>query len=81
MNHRPAILHKSLIYFVNCMSLFVLADRKQEIDEALVNLIVKDLQPFSIVDDNGFKNFVALMDPTYTLRGVEDKGQGCHAEC
>ena len=47
--------------------LFVLVDRKQEIDEALVNLIVKDLQPFSIVDDNGFKNFVALLDPTYTL--------------
>ena len=42
-------------------------DRKQEIDEALVNLIVKDLQPFSTVDDNGFKNFVALLDPTYTL--------------
>lgn len=42
-------------------------DRKQELDEALVNVIVKDLQPFSIVDDSGFKDFVALLDPTYTL--------------
>lgn len=42
-------------------------DRKQELDEALVNMIVKDLQPFSIVDDSGFKDFVALLDLTYTL--------------
>ncbi|KAK0134083.1 putative AC transposase [Merluccius polli] len=41
-------------------------DRKQELDEAL-NMIVEDLQPFSIVDDKGFKNFVALLDPTYPL--------------
>ena len=36
-------------------------------DEALVNMVVKDLQPFFIVDDSGFKNFVALLDPIYTL--------------
>lgn len=51
------------------MSLFiyVLVDRKQELDEALVNIIVKDLQPFSIVEDSGFRDFVALLDPSYTL--------------
>lgn len=37
------------------------------LDEALVNMLVKDSQPFSIVDDCGFKEFVALLDPTYTL--------------
>ncbi|XP_027859163.1 uncharacterized protein LOC114135785 isoform X1 [Xiphophorus couchianus] len=42
-------------------------DRKRELDEALVNMLVKDSQPFSIVDDCGFKEFVALLDPTYTL--------------
>ncbi|KAM7378282.1 hypothetical protein PAMA_013265 [Pampus argenteus] len=42
-------------------------DRKQELDEALVNMVVKDSQPFSIMDDCGFKEFVALLDPTYTL--------------
>ncbi|XP_078030269.1 E3 SUMO-protein ligase ZBED1-like [Epinephelus lanceolatus] len=42
-------------------------DRKRELDEALVNMVVKDSQPFSIVDDCGFKEFVALLDPTYTL--------------
>lgn len=36
-------------------------------DEALVDLIVKDLQPFSIVEDSGFKTFVSMLDPTYIL--------------
>ncbi|KAJ4924370.1 hypothetical protein JOQ06_000610 [Pogonophryne albipinna] len=30
-------------------------------------MVVKDSQPFSIVDDCGFKELVALLDPTYTL--------------
>ena len=42
-------------------------DRKQQLDEALVNMVVKDSQPFSIVEDGGFKAFVALLDPTYTM--------------
>ncbi|XP_019748743.1 zinc finger BED domain-containing protein 1-like [Hippocampus comes] len=41
--------------------------RKQALDEALVNLVVKDWQPFSIVDDCGFKALVASLDPTYAL--------------
>lgn len=72
MTPRPVILHKSFIYFVNFyfyvfIYLFVLVGRKQDLDEALVNMIVKNLQPFSILDDSGFKDFVALLDPTYTL--------------
>ncbi|XP_068190504.1 E3 SUMO-protein ligase ZBED1-like isoform X1 [Antennarius striatus] len=42
-------------------------DWKRELDEALVNLVVKDWQPFSIVDDCGFKEFVGLLDPSYVL--------------
>lgn len=41
--------------------------RKQKLDLALVNMIVKDAQPFSIVEDHGFKAFVNLLDPTYIL--------------
>ncbi|XP_071058480.1 E3 SUMO-protein ligase ZBED1-like isoform X2 [Pseudochaenichthys georgianus] len=37
--------------------------RKQDLDEALVNLIVKDTQPFSVVEDVGFRACVALLDP------------------
>ncbi|XP_061880472.1 uncharacterized protein LOC133632200 isoform X3 [Entelurus aequoreus] len=42
-------------------------DRKRELDEALVNMMANDSRPFSIVDDSGFKEFVALLDPTYKL--------------
>lgn len=48
--------------------LFVfLAARKQELDEALVTMIVKDTQPFSIVEDVGFRDFVQKLDPSYVL--------------
>ncbi|KAJ4922014.1 hypothetical protein JOQ06_004033 [Pogonophryne albipinna] len=41
--------------------------RQQDLDEALVNLIVKDTQPFSVVEDVGFRAFVALLDPNYVI--------------
>lgn len=38
--------------------------RKQELDETLVDMIVEDSQPLSIVEDNGFKAFVTdLLTP------------------
>ncbi|XP_016320206.1 zinc finger BED domain-containing protein 4-like isoform X1 [Sinocyclocheilus anshuiensis] len=43
------------------------ATRKQELDEALVTMIVKDTQPFSIVEDVGFRDFVQKLDPSYVL--------------
>ncbi|XP_028428641.1 zinc finger BED domain-containing protein 4-like [Perca flavescens] len=42
-------------------------NRKDRIDEALVHMVVKDSQPFSIVDDVGFRAFVSLLDPSYIL--------------
>lgn len=41
--------------------------RKLELDKALVFMVRKDFQPFSIVDDVGFKNFTKLLDPRYDL--------------
>jgi len=29
--------------------------------------LIKDIQPFYIVDDEGFRNFVKVLDPRYTL--------------
>ena len=37
------------------------------VDEALVNMVVKDSQPFSIVEDVGFKELIHALDPTYIL--------------
>ncbi|KAJ4937703.1 hypothetical protein JOQ06_002335 [Pogonophryne albipinna] len=33
-------------------------------------MVVKDSQPFSIVDDRGFKELVALLDPRYTIQST-----------
>ncbi|XP_076870081.1 E3 SUMO-protein ligase ZBED1-like [Brachyhypopomus gauderio] len=41
--------------------------RQKMIDKALVNMIVKDSQPFTIVDDAGFREFIGILDPTYIL--------------
>ncbi len=41
--------------------------RKQRLDEALVDMIVKDGQPVSLVKDEGFRNFVKILDPSYTI--------------
>ncbi|KAM8836941.1 E3 SUMO-protein ligase ZBED1-like [Spinachia spinachia] len=43
------------------------ATRKRELDKALVSMIVKDTQPFSIVDDVGFRALVSKLDPIYIL--------------
>ena len=44
--------------------LFCLGSRKQELDEAMVELNVKDSQPFTLVKDEGFRGFVNKLDPT-----------------
>lgn len=41
--------------------------KQHSIDEGLANMIVTDFQPFSIMEDKGFKGFVKALNPTYTL--------------
>lgn len=41
--------------------------RKKKLDNLLLNLILLDLQPFSIVDDKGFRAFVDELDKSYKL--------------
>ncbi|KAG7526985.1 zinc finger BED domain-containing protein 4-like [Solea senegalensis] len=41
--------------------------RKAMVDEAVVNMIIKDSQPFSVVEDVGFRELMHLMDPNYIL--------------
>ncbi|XP_014907970.1 zinc finger BED domain-containing protein 1-like [Poecilia latipinna] len=43
------------------------ASRKQMLDEALLNFIVKDYQPLSIVESEGFKALVQVLEPSYGL--------------
>lgn len=38
--------------------------RKQKLNEALVDMIVKDNQPFSFIEDEGFQNVIEILDPS-----------------
>lgn len=42
-------------------------DMKKDIDQSLLNLFTKDYQPFKLVEDKGFKQFVKMLNPNYTL--------------
>jgi len=40
---------------------------KKDIDQSLLSLFTKDYQPFKIVEDKCFRNFVKMFNPSYTL--------------
>lgn len=40
---------------------------KDKIDRKLMGLFINDLQPLSVVDDDGFKEFVYALNPGYQL--------------
>ncbi|XP_063050592.1 E3 SUMO-protein ligase ZBED1-like [Engraulis encrasicolus] len=42
---------------------------QKNLDEKLVKMIASDLQPFSIVEDKGFREFTKALNPSYTLPG------------
>lgn len=41
--------------------------RQKELNRALVLMIARDFQPFNIVNDEGFRNFVQLLNPRYVI--------------
>ncbi|CAH1115658.1 unnamed protein product [Psylliodes chrysocephalus] len=41
--------------------------RKKIIDDKLLELIAKDIQPFSVVEDTGFRDFCHALNPSYVL--------------
>lgn len=43
------------------------ATGKATIDDGLLKLFYVDCRPFSMVEDKGFKEFLKLLNPTYTL--------------
>lgn len=40
---------------------------KKKVDQELIGLFVRDFQPFSIVEDKGFRKFVNSLNPSYEL--------------
>lgn len=45
----------------------ITVENKKKIDGALLKLFIKDYQPFRVVEDEGFKEFVNMLNPNYTL--------------
>lgn len=45
----------------------ITAEKTAEFDDAVVEMVVKDYQPLSIVEDTGFRNLVQKLNPKYTL--------------
>lgn len=43
------------------------SSRQKILDDALVDMVAKDYRPISLVEDEGFKNFVSLLDPKYVI--------------
>ena len=41
--------------------------RKKELDDALLEMVFKDMLPFTIVDGEGFRNFATRMNPRYRI--------------
>jgi len=41
--------------------------KQREISEAVVKMIVKDIRPISIVENEGFRDLVSLLEPRYTM--------------
>ena len=39
--------------------------RQKRLNNMLLKMIVKDMQPFSIVEDQGFQEFITAIDPSY----------------
>ena len=43
------------------------SQRQKKLDDALVEMVARDMQPSTIVEDKGFNKFVHLLDPKYQL--------------
>ncbi|MGH0128134.1 UNVERIFIED_CONTAM: hypothetical protein FKN15_033575 [Acipenser sinensis] len=65
---RPTSSGRTLQTSLTCYAMQPTAPGKQKkLDKALAKMIVMHYQPFSIVEDNGFRAFVNLLNQSYEL--------------
>ncbi len=55
----------NVINLMDLMSLSENSVRRAKIDETLVKMLATDLQPATIVEDEGFRRFLKVLDPKY----------------
>lgn len=51
------------------------SEKKRQLDEMLVRMIVEDLQPLSIVEDRGFRRLLHSLNPRYELPSRREIGR------
>ncbi|KAM8744848.1 uncharacterized protein AB9X84_016295 isoform 1-T1 [Acanthopagrus schlegelii] len=44
-----------------------MSGEKTDVDEVLNRMVIKDFQPFTIVEDKGFRKLVRALNPPYVL--------------
>jgi len=54
-------------YFKRTLMYDSTSSRKKELDTALMWMVASDFQPYNIVENKGFKEFIYTLDPRYTL--------------
>ena len=71
---RPPCTSKIFLFFIDD------SQRAAEITRSLGEMIVKDLQPISIVEDRGFNTFVKTLDPHYRIPSRKHMMEGTIAD-
>lgn len=66
VEHPPSKKKKQLKLF-GCSSTEISPHQKEEMDNSLLEMIVLDFQPFSFIENAGFKNFVRKLNPLYQI--------------
>ena len=82
-----SIIHNTAVYVVNhqihltpqtkalwnrfCRSLCVYPARQNSVDEELAKMIALDFQPFSVVDDKGFRKFIHAIPSSKTKKSSQ----------
>ncbi|XP_041449950.1 zinc finger BED domain-containing protein 4-like [Drosophila obscura] len=60
-------MHSVASYFKRAVLYDTNSKRKNDIDRALTEMIAKDVQPYNIVENEGFVNYSQVLDPRYKL--------------
>ncbi|MEQ2203854.1 hypothetical protein XENOCAPTIV_004586 [Xenoophorus captivus] len=68
--HLYDMVHYYILFVIKHIvkvSYVIPSEEKNDVGMVLVNMVIQDTQPFSIVEDSGFRKFVEALNPTYVL--------------
>src|SRR4029434_5252639 len=56
------------------------SERAKKITEAIAYFISKDVQPYSVVENEGFQNLLSILEPRYAIPSREIFYRHCHSQ-